>query len=87
MSGTTLILVVVNKKPWCSARFINTELIVKLLINGGVRKVRFILPEYNPGPIMYSINHGNLAIFSDILRFFSTISLSITRIIYKIRIL
>ena len=42
MSGTTLILVVVNKKTWCSARFINTELIVKLLINRGVRKVQYV---------------------------------------------
>ena len=32
------------------------------------------------------INHGNLAIFSNILRFFYTMSLSITRIIYKIRL-
>ncbi len=32
------------------------------------------------------INHGYLAIFSDILHFFYTISLGITRIIYKIRI-
>jgi len=34
-SSTTLILIVVNKKTWFSARFINTELIVKLLINMG----------------------------------------------------
>jgi hypothetical protein len=40
MYGTTLILVFVNKKPWCSAWFINTELIVKLLIKGGVWKVQ-----------------------------------------------
>jgi hypothetical protein len=36
---------------------------------------------YNPGPIMY---HGKLAMFSDILRFFYTISLSITRIIIQL---
>jgi hypothetical protein len=33
-------LVVVNKKPWCSAPFINTEFIVKLLINRGVSKIQ-----------------------------------------------
>ncbi len=41
---------------------------------------------YNAGlyiiRVRLCINHGNLAFFSDILRFFYTISLSITRIIY-----
>ena len=45
---------------------------------------------YNAGlyiiRVRLCINHANLAIFSDILRFFYTISLSITRIIYKIRL-
>ena len=46
MSGTTLFLVVINKKPRCSARFINTELIVNLLIYRGVRKVNMLLILY-----------------------------------------
>ena len=45
---------------------------------------------YNAGlyiiRVRLCINHGNLAIFSDILRFFYTISLSITWIIFKIRL-
>ena len=42
-SGTNLILIVVNKKPWFSARLINTEFIVKLWINRGLPKIHFYL--------------------------------------------
>ena len=38
-------MIVVNKIPWFSARFINTELIVKLLINRGLRKVQSLRRE------------------------------------------
>ena len=41
-SNNTLILLVGIKKPWCSARCTNYQLIVKLLIERGLRTVHYL---------------------------------------------